>query len=244
MQLHSLEAAIASARRRDLPALRETLWRVYGMSRQTAEDEALATALSDQIQARLAVPAEPRVRKPGRPRWSSPERAERIRHRRRLAASGPLPPQLAQWFTPGELAVLRIVGDECRDRGRCDRSVGELADRAQVSRSLVKTAIAEARRRGLLAVEERRVSRCRNLPSIITVVSAEWSTWLKRGGARKATSSDNQDLRKEGKGPHTDRDMRRAAGQGVARRPFVPFWRRDVRSTGAGTSLRGKDPST
>jgi len=36
-----------------------------------------------------------------------------------LAASGPLPPQLASHFTTGELTVLRIVGDEVKAHGVC-----------------------------------------------------------------------------------------------------------------------------
>jgi hypothetical protein len=42
----------------------------------------------------------------------SPDRQASIERRRRLAASGPLPPVMAARFTVSELAVLRIVGDE------------------------------------------------------------------------------------------------------------------------------------
>jgi len=43
----------------------------------------------------------------------SPDRQASIERRRRLVASGPLPPPLAARFTWGEQAVMRIVGDEC-----------------------------------------------------------------------------------------------------------------------------------
>ncbi len=56
------------------------------------------------------------ARRPQRP----PQRAIAIERRRRLASSGPLPPAIACRFTTGELAVLRIVGDEVAE-GRSRR---------------------------------------------------------------------------------------------------------------------------
>jgi hypothetical protein len=44
-------------------------------------------------------------------RQQSPDKAVSIARRRRLAASGPLPPTLACRFTVCELAVLRLIGD-------------------------------------------------------------------------------------------------------------------------------------
>ena len=41
----------------------------------------------------------------------SPDRQASIERRRRLAASGPLPPAMAARFTVSELAVLRIVAN-------------------------------------------------------------------------------------------------------------------------------------
>jgi hypothetical protein len=101
---------------------------------------------------------------------------------RHLAASGPMPPALACKFTVSELAVLRIVGDEVRQHGHCDRCVDEIAARAGVCRSLVKNAIRTAARLGLLTVEERRREGRRNLPNVIRIVSKEWTVWLARGG--------------------------------------------------------------
>src|SRR4051794_41425091 len=88
-----------------------------------------------------------------------------------------MPPALACRFTVGELAVLRIVGDEVRQHGQCDRCVDELAVRAGVCRSLVKNAIRTAASLGLLTVEERRREGRRNLPNVVRIVSREW-----RGG--------------------------------------------------------------
>ena len=91
----------------------------------------------------------------------------------------------------GELAVLRIVGNEVRQHGQCDRCVDELAARAGVCRSLVKNALRTAARLGLLTVEERRRAGRRNLPNVVRVVSREWRQWLARGpkpiGVKKIT---------------------------------------------------------
>src|SRR5206468_11464311 len=101
---------------------------------------------------------------------------------RHLAASGPMPPALACKFTVSELAVLRIIGDEVRQHGQCDRCMDELAARAGVCRRMVQNAIREAARLGLVTVEERRREGRRNLPNVIRIVSKEWTSWLARGG--------------------------------------------------------------
>src|SRR4051794_8684875 len=119
----------------------------------------------------------------------APKRPVAIARRRHLAASGPMPPALACKFTVSELAVLRIVGDEVRLHGCCDRCVDELAARAGVCRSMVKNAIREAARLGLLTVEERRREGCRNLPNVVRITSKEWTIWLARGLARGGRSA-------------------------------------------------------
>jgi hypothetical protein len=93
-----------------------------------------------------------------------------------------MPPALACKFTVSELAVLRIIGDEVRQHGLCDRCVDEIAARAGVCRRMVQNAIREAARLGLLAIEERRREGRRNLPNVIRIISKEWMTWLSRGG--------------------------------------------------------------
>ena len=64
-----------------------------------------------------------------------------IERRRTLAASGPMPPALACLFTTGELAVLRIVADEARDRKQCRLTLGEIAARAGVGISTARNAL-------------------------------------------------------------------------------------------------------
>ena len=93
-----------------------------------------------------------------------------------------MPPALACKFTVSELAVLRIIGDEVRQHGHCDRCVDEIAARAGVCRRMVQTAIREAARLGLLTIEERRREGRRNLPNVVRIVSKEWTSWLARAG--------------------------------------------------------------
>src|SRR5215213_510469 len=119
---------------------------------------------------------------PPRRLQKAPQRPVAIARRRHLAASGPMPPALACKFTVSELAVLRIVGDEVRQHGQCARCVDELAARAGVCRSMVKNAIREAARLGLLTVQERRREGRRNLPNVVRIISKEWTMWLTRGG--------------------------------------------------------------
>src|SRR3954469_6601030 len=119
----------------------------------------------------------------------APQRPVAIARRRHLAASGPMPPALACKFTVSELAVLRIIGDEVRQHGHCARCVDEIAARAGVCRSMVKNAIREAARLGLLTVEERRREGRRNLPNVVRIIAKEWTSWLARGGRSSRPSA-------------------------------------------------------
>src|SRR3954470_9675044 len=127
---------------------------------------------------------------PPRRLQKAPKRPVAIARRRHLAASGPMPPALACKFTVSELAVLRIIGDEVRQHGQCDRCVDEIAARAGVCRRMVQNAVREAARLGLLTVQERRrEGRC-NLPNVIRIISKEWSSWLSRGGRSSRPSAE------------------------------------------------------
>jgi hypothetical protein len=129
----------------------------------------------------------------GRPSIFPPRRSQRasqrpvaIARRRHLAASGPMPPALACKFTVSELAVLRIIGDEVRQHGQCDRSIAELAARAGCGRTTAQNAIRQAARLGLVTVQERRRKGRKNDTNVIRIVSKEWAVWLTRGGRSNA----------------------------------------------------------
>ncbi len=126
----------------------------------------------------------PPKRKPQR----SKDRQASIERRRRLASSGPMPPQLACQFTTGELAVLRLVADEGRTKGYCALTLGELAARAGVGITTARNAIHEAARLGYLTIEERRRDKRPNLSNVVRIVSREWLLWIELG--RKSLSAD------------------------------------------------------
>ena len=98
--------------------------------------------------------------------------AASIERRRTLAASGPMPPQLASQFTTGELAVLRLVADEARAKRHCALTLGELAARAGVGITTARNAIYEAAGHGYLTIEERRRDKRPNLSNVVRIVRA------------------------------------------------------------------------
>jgi hypothetical protein len=74
------------------------------------------------------------------------------------------------------------VGDEVREKGRCDRTIAEIAARAGIGRTTAQNALRAAAAMGLLTVQERRRQGQKNLPNVIRIVSREWLQWIKRGG--------------------------------------------------------------
>src|SRR3954471_21862132 len=167
-----LRRAVEASPRFALTKVSALLWRADAGGHIT---EAQASELSETIEARKIVPI-PAPRRVG----SRPRSSASLERRRRWAGSGALPPGLASRFTLGEAAVLAVIAAEQLRHGRCTLTNEHLAALAGVSRTTVKRALRAAR--GLIRVEERRVSAWRNKPNISTILSAEWLTWLKRRG--------------------------------------------------------------
>lgn len=179
----ALDAAISRA---DVDDIGRMVWRALGAGAIT-DDE--AEQLGARVAARQKVgqrAPQARCRGSGGRGQRSPDRARSIARRRLLAASGGMPPALAARFTLSMLAVLRIVADEVRDHGLCDRCLAELAARAGVSRTTVRVALAEARRLGLIVVTERRRRGQRSLTNVVRISSAEWTAWIKVGTKNRA----------------------------------------------------------
>lgn len=201
---HAIEAAPCST----LPNVAALLWRAVAEKHVTeAEAEALAALIEvRQAAAPLRVPVAGQVRPatlfpPRRPQ-RPPERSVAIERRRRLAASGPLPPVLAARFTTGELACLRIVADEVRLRGSCRLFLDAIAARSGTSRSTAKNALRQARTLGLIEIEERRQHGAKSLSNVVRIIDREWTAWLKRGpgiGVRKFAPTDTSSLSGIGK---------------------------------------------
>src|SRR3954454_5951018 len=174
MFVEQLRRAVEASPRCELAKVSSLLWRAYAAGQVS---EAEASELSDLIERRRALPApqKPTQRRLGsRPR--SPAAMER---RRRWAASGALPPALAARFTLAETAVLAVIAAEHQKHGACTLPIGHVAALAGVSETTVRNAVRQARRLGLLHVEERRVSAFRNLPNKLTITSREWLLWLR-----------------------------------------------------------------
>src|SRR5215213_8876722 len=192
MFVNQMAAAITDARTMTrLDDLSRAIWQGWGAN---AVNDDQAQELASLIHARKQVmrgEIKPVGIPPGRPSIFPPRRVQRapirsvaIARRRHLAASGPLPPSLACKFTVGELAALRIVTDEVREKGHCDRTLGEIAARAGIGRTTAQNALRVAATLGLLTVQERRREGQKNLPNVVRIVSREWQLWVKRGGQR------------------------------------------------------------
>ena len=223
-----IRRAIEAADRITLPSVTALLWRAYADGKIT---EAEAEALSGSIEARTAT-APRRRENPSRegltgesqssqsqahppqdhqsaPRRSSvgsrPRTGASLERRRRWAASGRLPPALAARFTLAEQAVLALVATETARRGDCRLAYEHVAALAGVSRSTVKNAMREARRLGLVTVEERRVAAFRNDTNVVRIVSREWLAWLQlaRRGDIPKTGATGRHPAREGGGDKT-----------------------------------------
>ncbi|CAA2109009.1 hypothetical protein MBUL_04502 (plasmid) [Methylobacterium bullatum] len=192
-----IRRAIEAAPRSKLPDVAAVMWRAYGAG-QIAEAE--AEALSALIEARKALPATPAA--PRRAVGSRPRTDASMERRRRWAAAGRLPPQVAAQFTLAESAVLAVVTVETVKRGDCRLHIEAIAALAGVSRSTVKAALRRARVLGFLIVTERRASAWRNLSNVVRIVSREWLAWMRLaragtaqgGGVKSSTSTNTQVL--------------------------------------------------
>lgn len=170
-----IRRAIEAAPRMKLPEVAALLWRAFGADQIT---EVEAEELSARIDVRRALPAPAPTKNVGtRPR--SPASIER---RRKWAASGNLPVGLAARFTTAEQAVLAVAAAEVLKHGCCTLFIGHIAALAGVGETSVRNALRQAKQLGLVAIEIRPVTAWRNESNVVTIVSAEWSAWLARGG--------------------------------------------------------------
>jgi transposase len=100
-----------------------------------------------------------------------------------------MPPGLAAQFTVGERAVLYVVATEVKRHGQCDLYTDQIAAFAGVGRSTARNALRQAKRLGLIQVEERRLSRRYNDANRITIISREWRVWLAHGSRRETVKN-------------------------------------------------------
>lgn len=142
-------------------------------------DESQVEYLAGAAQCRRSVfDARRRTHFQTRQRFTDAPLSERRRKLRSWSASGALPPHLRSAFTPGENAVAAVIRAEVRRRGYCSLPYSAIAKAAGLrSTTVVKRFVREARKRGLIAVKERRCPGDRNKPNIITIVSRDWQRW-------------------------------------------------------------------
>ena len=199
---------VEAASRAALPAVTAALWRAYGEGQVTeAEAEALSVLIdarrSSETRQNIGQSSNPTgtadtvvglaskklvnsTRKPGA--GSRPRTDASMERRRRWAASGRLPPGIAARFTLAEQAVLSLVAAETVRRKDCRLSVPNLAAVTGVAETTVRNAIREARKLGLLTVEERQITGFRNDTNIVRIISPEWTAWLRLARTRDPLS--------------------------------------------------------
>ena len=219
MFAEELRRSIEAVPRCKLPEVTALLWRAFGEGQVS---EAEADALSALIEGRKAISATPGP--PRRPAGSRPRSDASMARRRRWAASGWLPPQLAARFTQAEAAVLAVVAAEVAKRGDCRLCHGHVAALAGVARSTVRATLRRARELGAITVEERRAFAWRNLANIVRIASREWLAWCRLvrrpvawgGGDISSAPTSTQNLTK-GRQRATEPSQKAAGGQGRAR---------------------------
>lgn len=186
----AIEAAHTLAQ---MDALSRDVWRAHSSG---AVDDVGAQRLAELLHARrmavretiqpVGIPLGRATLFPPRRPQVSPDRAASRDRRRLLASSGPMPPQLAARFTTGQLAVLKIIGDEVAANGVCGLCVDAIAARAGVCRRLAQVAVRMAEGDGLITVQERRRQGRKNDTNVIRVLSREWLAWIARRRSRAA----------------------------------------------------------
>ena len=190
----TMSAAISGATTlAQMDALSRQVWQAHA-SGAVGDDE--AQGLAEALHARrnaireavkpVGIPLGRVTLFPPRRLQRAPERSVAIERRRRLACSGPMPPALASRFSVGQLAVLRIVGDEIARHGACGLPIDAIAARAGVCRRLAQAAIRLAEGDGLLTIQERRHQGRKSDPNVVRIISREWLQWLRRGGRSAA----------------------------------------------------------
>jgi len=230
---------IAIARAEELDCIVRDMWTDHTNGRLTENDmEALDEAARARREAlqprRTETRPKPRAAAssapwgPSRRPQRSPDKQRSIERRRRLVASGPLPPAIAARFTWGEIAVMRIVGDECRAKGFCDLHIDAIAGRAGVHRTTVQNALREAQGKGevpgspIITDQERRRPGQRSLTNVIHNISKEWRDWLTKGAGFKKPSTTDTSIKttstqKPGSVPGYRASPREASRRGFAR---------------------------
>lgn len=180
MFVEEIRRAVMATPKERLPEIQAALWKSWSAGAVSDDD---ATDLSGLITARRSIPGPAAIQK--RHVGSRPISSASIARRRRVASGGMMPPPIASRFTISEAAALTVILERVAQDGRCELSVGQIAGRAGTCATIVKNAVREARKLGLIAVEARRVAYDRNRTNVITVASAELATWIRLRSSKR-----------------------------------------------------------
>lgn len=77
-----------------------------------------------------------------------------------------------------------MIAVEVAKRGRCVLTLGHVAALAGVCKQTVRNAVRQAAGLGLIRSEEWRQSAFRSAPNTITILSGEWTAWLRLAARR------------------------------------------------------------
>jgi hypothetical protein len=91
---------------------------------------------------------------------------------------------IAVLFTMAELAVLTVIARQCQRAGVCTLHIDAIAALAGCSRTAVQNTLRQGRLEGLILVRERRIPGLPSLTNIVSIVSKEWTVWLRLGGSK------------------------------------------------------------
>ncbi len=198
MFVEELRRAVLATPRDRLAEISAAVWKGYAAG---AIGETEAQGLAELIEARKVHSSQ--VAMIGNRRVGSrPPSSASIERRRSWAAGAWMPPAMAAGFTQAENAALAVIVREIATTGSCALPAAAIAGRAGISTSTARNAVREARRRGILSVEQRRVAYDRSLPNLITIASKELVLWVRtrsrierqRGGVKFVTSTTNHIL--------------------------------------------------
>jgi hypothetical protein len=198
--------AISRAQFSEVNGLAHTLWKAHDAGHLSDGE---AQALAESIQAKKGGYQHirggagngctgfsmARAAFPKRRIQRSPDKQASIERRRRLARASPVPPELVDRFTQGELAVITVVAGEIARAGACTWCLDRVAAVAGTGKTLVRNAIRKARNVGLLFSVERRRRGRKSLTNIVRVLRRSWGAWLQRVGCRKLKSTADKILK-------------------------------------------------
>lgn len=222
-----LRRAVETAPRDRLPEVMSAVWKAFGANHISEDEAAELQAMREarDMPSQVVPSPAPRARVGSRPRSDAS-----MERRRRWAASGRMPPQVAVRFTLAEQAVLAVISAEVQKRGDCRLYQGHIAAVAGVAVSTVRAALRHACKLGIVTIEERRSSAWRNLSSIVRIIDAGWIAWNRlarrpRGGGtispvRTNTKDQERGFRGEQGGDHRRQEVPGIHRIGPGRHPL------------------------